>query len=83
MPFKALSPLCVPINPSQSIFVGWAFFPTKNILASKLRAAIQEKTLSDFGSLGTRRFHLIESKLKPSGAEYTTVESFPFAAAEA
>jgi 2'-5' RNA ligase len=52
-------------------------------LPEKLRAAIQENAGRDFGSLRTCRFHLIESKLKPSGAEYTTVESFPFAAAEA
>jgi 2'-5' RNA ligase len=49
----------------------------------KLRAAIQENTARDFGSLRTSKFHLIESKLKPSGAEYTTVESFAFAMAEA
>jgi hypothetical protein len=30
--------------------------------------------------LHTGEFHLIESKLKPSGAEYTTLRSFPFAA---
>ena len=34
----------------------------------------------DFGALRTGEFHLIESKLKPSGAEYTTLHSFPFAA---
>jgi 2'-5' RNA ligase len=52
-------------------------------LAEQLRAAIQEHAGRDFGSLRTSQFHLIESKLKPSGAEYTTVKSFPFAAAEA
>ena len=52
-------------------------------LPEKLRAAIQENAVRDFGSLRTIQFHLIESKLKPSGAEYTTVETFPFAAAEA
>jgi 2'-5' RNA ligase len=52
-------------------------------LAENLRAAIQENAGRDFGSLGASQFHLIESKLKPSGAEYTTVESFSFAAAEA
>jgi RNA 2',3'-cyclic 3'-phosphodiesterase len=52
-------------------------------LPEKLRAAIQECATRDFGSLHTSQFHLIESKLKPTGAEYTTVESFPFAAAEA
>jgi len=49
-------------------------------LPENLRAAIQENARRDFGSLQTNQFHLIESKLKPSGAEYTTVESFSFAA---
>jgi 2'-5' RNA ligase len=52
-------------------------------LPEKLRAAIQESAGREFGSLRTTQFQLIESKLKRSGAEYTTVESFPFAAAEA
>jgi RNA 2',3'-cyclic 3'-phosphodiesterase len=52
-------------------------------LPEKLRAVIQESAERDFGSLHSGKFHLIESKLKPSGAEYTTVESFLFAAAEA
>ena len=51
-------------------------------LPEKLRAAVQENAERDFGSLHSGKFHLIESKLKPSGAEYTTVESFSFAAAE-
>jgi 2'-5' RNA ligase len=49
----------------------------------KLRAAIRENAAREFGSLRTNQFHLIESKLKPSGAEYTTLESFAFAAAGA
>jgi len=52
-------------------------------LPEKLREAIQENAGREFGSLRAHQFRLIESKLKPSGAEYTTVESFPFAAAEA
>src|SRR6267143_963614 len=52
-------------------------------LPDKLRTTIQENLAGDFGSLRTSEFHLIESKLKASGAEYTTVESFRFAAAEA
>jgi 2'-5' RNA ligase len=52
-------------------------------LTERLRAAIQESASRGFGSLRTSQFHLIESKLKSSGAEYTTLESFPFAAAEA
>jgi 2'-5' RNA ligase len=52
-------------------------------LPDQLRAAIQENAGREFGSVRTNQFHLIESKLKPSGAEYTTVESFQFAATEA
>lgn len=48
-------------------------------MPEKLRAAIQENAARDFGSLRTHEFHLIESKLKPSGAEYTTLARFPFA----
>jgi 2'-5' RNA ligase len=52
-------------------------------LPKKLRAEIQGNATRQFGSLRTSQFHLIESKLKRTGAEYTTVESFSFAAAEA
>ena len=41
-------------------------------------AAVKENATRKFGSLATSEFHLIESKLKPAGAEYTTVQSFPF-----
>jgi RNA 2',3'-cyclic 3'-phosphodiesterase len=50
-------------------------------LPEKLRPAIQENAAREFGSFRTNQYHLIESKLKPSGAEYTTLESFLFAAA--
>ena len=49
------------------------------ILPPKLLQAINEKCGQSLGSLTTRQFHLIESKLKPAGAEYTTVQSFRFA----
>lgn len=49
-------------------------------IAPELRAALRESAARDFGLLRTAEFHLIESKLKPSGAEYTTLQSFPFAA---
>jgi RNA 2',3'-cyclic 3'-phosphodiesterase len=49
------------------------------IIPPKLRQAIGEKTSQTFGSLRANEFHLIESKLKPTGAEYTTVQSFHFA----
>ncbi|HXJ14302.1 MAG TPA: RNA 2',3'-cyclic phosphodiesterase [Candidatus Limnocylindrales bacterium] len=51
--------------------------PPKLLLAMN---DINEKTGHSFGSLRTTNFHLIESKLKPAGAEYTTVQSFHFAA---
>ena len=35
----------------------------------------------NFGSLVTTQFQLFESKLKPSGAEYTSLETFQFAKA--
>ncbi len=49
-------------------------------LPPKLAAAAQESASREFGSLIAREFHLIESKLKPAGAEYTTLRSFPFVA---
>ena len=52
-------------------------------LPEKLRSAIEENAAREFGSFRTNQYLLIESKLKPSGAGYTTLESFPFAAAEA
>jgi len=45
----------------------------------KLLQAVREKSAQAFGSLRTGETHLIESKLKPTGAEYTTVQSFWFA----
>ena len=52
-------------------------------LPEKLRTAIQQNATRDFGALNAHEFHLIESQLKPSGAEYTKLQSFSFAAAEA
>lgn len=52
-------------------------------LPEEIRTIVQENDAREFGSLRTREFQLIESKLKPSGAEYTTLESFPFVVAEA
>jgi 2'-5' RNA ligase len=47
-------------------------------LPEKLQTAVRENITRQFGALETSQFHLIESKLKPSGAEYTTLQSFPF-----
>jgi RNA 2',3'-cyclic 3'-phosphodiesterase len=49
-------------------------------LPAKLRLAVTENSTRNFGSLLAQEFHLIESKLKPTGAEYTTLQSFPFVA---
>jgi 2'-5' RNA ligase len=44
--------------------------------AAKLRVRIENRAQSEFGATNASAFHLIESKLKPGGAEYTTLESF-------
>jgi 2'-5' RNA ligase len=49
-------------------------------ISETLGAAVRENAERDFGALRVGEFHLIESKLKPSGAEYTTLHSFAFAA---
>jgi RNA 2',3'-cyclic 3'-phosphodiesterase len=49
-------------------------------LPPNLGAAVKQCPARHFGSLKAREFHLIESKLKPTGAEYTTLQSFPFVA---
>lgn len=48
-------------------------------LPEALCKAIAENAQHKFGTLRTNEFHLIQSKLKPSGAEYTTVATFQFA----
>ncbi len=47
-------------------------------LPEALRKTIAENAQREFGPLQTNKFHLIQSKLKPSGAEYTTLTSFQF-----
>jgi 2'-5' RNA ligase len=49
-------------------------------LSPKFRAAVAENAARSFGSLTVTQFHLIESKLKPTGAEYAILQSFPFVA---
>ena len=48
-------------------------------LPEALRKLIADNQQRDFGSLQTNEFRLIQSKLKPTGAEYTTVATFQFA----
>ena len=47
---------------------------------AKLLGAIRENSERDFGSFAAREFHLIQSQLKPTGAEYTALATFPIAA---
>ena len=48
-------------------------------LSAGLRDEIEKRKSRGFGTLAANEFHLIESKLKSSGAEYTTLRSFRFA----
>lgn len=47
-------------------------------LEENFRAACAQAGSRDFGSFQAREFHLIESKTKSSGAEYTRIASFSF-----
>jgi len=51
-------------------------------LSSLLRVEIEKRKSREFGMLATGEFHLIESKRKSTGAEYTTLRSFRFAPEE-
>lgn len=48
-----------------------------------LARAAEELRSTDFGSARERQFYLFESKLKPSGAEYTKIEAYAFVKAAA
>ena len=48
-------------------------------LPEALRKLMGENQQREFGSLRRNEFRLIQSKLKPTGAEYTTVATFQFA----
>lgn len=49
-------------------------------LAASWQSEITQKAVVSFGTFTATEFHLIESKLKSGGAEYTTLQSFPFVA---
>ncbi len=44
--------------------------------SEKFLSALASHASSQFGEMNATAFHLIESKLKSTGAEYTTLESF-------
>jgi RNA 2',3'-cyclic 3'-phosphodiesterase len=47
-------------------------------ISPELQEVIEKHATRNFGVLHSSEFHLIESKLKPTGAEYTTLQSFSF-----
>jgi len=51
-------------------------------LSPALRGEIEKQKSRKFGTLSTGEFHLVESKRKSTGAEYTTLRSFRFAPEE-
>jgi len=46
-------------------------------IAPRLREGLAKHSTKEFGMMNASAFHLIESKLKSTGPEYTTLESFP------
>ena len=46
---------------------------------AELGRAAQQRAAEDFGALRTNEFHLFDSRLEPTGAEYTSLETFRFA----
>ncbi len=46
-------------------------------ISPKLREAVAKYSAREFGVMRASAFHLVESKLKSTGAEYTTLQSFP------
>ncbi|HLZ50126.1 MAG TPA: RNA 2',3'-cyclic phosphodiesterase [Candidatus Acidoferrum sp.] len=69
---QGISPETRPFSPHVTLA---RFEPP--VLPEKLGAAIQKNSQREFGSFQVREFHLIESKLRRSGAEYTTLATFP------
>ena len=51
-------------------------------ISERLRAAAQKSLAREFGVVHTSEFHLIESKTRPTGAEYTRLSSFAFSKGE-
>jgi RNA 2',3'-cyclic 3'-phosphodiesterase len=65
----------------------WPFTPHLTLarfdppgLPLALADAVKRHSSDNYGEAIVREFHLIESKLKSTGAEYTTIQSFPFVA---
>jgi RNA 2',3'-cyclic 3'-phosphodiesterase len=52
-------------------------------ISGELHTAAMQYTSRDFGMVRTGKFHLFESKTRPTGAEYTRLSSFAFAEGKA
>jgi 2'-5' RNA ligase len=52
----------------------------KRALSRNMQSAIERNASGKFGGFTATEFHLIQSKLNSSGAEYTILHSFPFMA---
>ncbi len=75
---NALAPLGFPAEARPFVpHLTLARFPNPKNVQEIVRAANELKSY-EFGSARESEFHLIESKLKPSGAEYTRLASFAF-----
>jgi RNA 2',3'-cyclic 3'-phosphodiesterase len=76
---RVLEPLGIP--PEKRAFVPHLTLaridPPRRVDA--LARAAQDLQSADFGSTRETQFFLFESKLKPSGADYTKIETYPFA----
>jgi 2'-5' RNA ligase len=81
---RALVPLGIPAESRDFVphLTLARFKPDSGDLDALLRAAGELKSY-DFGRTREKGFHLIESILKPAGAEYRRVESFPIVKASA
>jgi 2'-5' RNA ligase len=48
-------------------------------ISEEMRDVVSRAYTQDFGTVHVSEFHLVESKLKSSGAEYTILQTFDFA----
>ena len=79
---RVLAPLGIPREEKPFVpHLTIARFKETRLLPA-LRAEIEKQKSREFGTLTTGEFHLIESKRKSAGAEYTTLRSFRFAPEE-
>ena len=79
---NTLTPLGIPNEQREFVpHLTLARFKATRVSAA-LQAEIEKWKDRSFGTLRTREFHLVQSRLKSTGAEYTTLRSFHFAPEE-